>query len=122
MKLKHLREEVQASGLQDPYFKVHEGVIADTTSIGGRKLVSFASYNYLGMSGDPKVVAATKRAIDEYRHQRLGQPAGFRRESPARRTGTDAGPIPGEPRPALFSSAATRPTKRRWATCSAPAI
>jgi 8-amino-7-oxononanoate synthase len=66
LRLKHLRDEVKASGLQDPYFKVHEGVIADTTSIGGRKLVSFASYNYLGMSGDPKVVAATKRAIDEF--------------------------------------------------------
>ncbi len=66
LKLKHLREEVQATGLQDPYFKVHEGVIADTTSIGGRKLVSFASYNYLGMSGDPKVVTAAKRAIDRF--------------------------------------------------------
>ncbi|HEY1785855.1 MAG TPA: aminotransferase class I/II-fold pyridoxal phosphate-dependent enzyme, partial [Pirellulales bacterium] len=66
LKLKHLREEVQASGLHDPYFKVHEGIIADTTKINGRKLVSFASYNYLGMSGEPKVVAATKKAVDQY--------------------------------------------------------
>ncbi|HTU24479.1 MAG TPA: aminotransferase class I/II-fold pyridoxal phosphate-dependent enzyme, partial [Pirellulales bacterium] len=64
LKLKHLQSEVRGSGLADPYFKVHEGVIADTTSIGGRELVSFASYNYLGMSGNPKVVAASKRAVD----------------------------------------------------------
>ncbi len=66
LKLKHLRQEVKDSGLRDPYFKVHEGVISDTTKIDGRKLVSFASYNYLGMSGEPKVIAATKKAIDQY--------------------------------------------------------
>jgi 8-amino-7-oxononanoate synthase len=66
LKLKHLREEVRNSGLRDPYFKVHDGVIADTTTIGGRKLVSFSSYNYLGMSGDPKVGAATKKAVDRF--------------------------------------------------------
>jgi 8-amino-7-oxononanoate synthase len=34
--------------------------------IGGRKLLSFATYNYLGMSGDPVVMAAAKAAIDRY--------------------------------------------------------
>ena len=41
-------------------------MINDTTLIDGRELVNFSSYNYLGMSGDPRVVAAAKRAIDRY--------------------------------------------------------
>src|SRR5205085_2160525 len=54
-----------AAGLANPYFKVHESVISDTTVVEGRELISFSSYNYLGMSGDPAVTAAAKRAIDQ---------------------------------------------------------
>ncbi len=50
----------------NPYFKVHERVIDDTTVINGRELISWSSYNYLGMSGDPAVNAAAKDAIDRY--------------------------------------------------------
>src|SRR5262249_6219963 len=50
----------------NPYFKVHENTIKDTTLIGGRKLVSYSSYNYVGMSGDPRIAAAAKRAIDRF--------------------------------------------------------
>ena len=45
----------------NPYFSVHERVTRDTTLIDGRELISFSSYNYLGMSGDPAVVAAPPR-------------------------------------------------------------
>ena len=34
--------------------------------IAGKQLISFATYNYLGMSGDPVVSAAAKDAIDRY--------------------------------------------------------
>jgi 8-amino-7-oxononanoate synthase len=57
---------VRDAGLENPYFSVHEGLTSDRTTIAGRELVSWASYNYLGMSGDPEVAAAAKAAIDRY--------------------------------------------------------
>jgi 8-amino-7-oxononanoate synthase/acyl carrier protein len=57
---------VRDAGLENPYFSVHEGLTNDRTTIAGRELVSWASYNYLGMSGDPEVAAAAKAAIDRY--------------------------------------------------------
>jgi 8-amino-7-oxononanoate synthase len=57
---------VRDAGLDDPYFSVHEGLTNDRTIIGGREMVSWASYNYLGMSGDPQVVSAAKAAIDRF--------------------------------------------------------
>jgi 8-amino-7-oxononanoate synthase len=65
-KLKQTIEDTQAAGFENPYFRVHERVINDTTLIDGRELVSFASYNYLGMTDEPKVIAALKRAVDRY--------------------------------------------------------
>ncbi|MFM9057984.1 MAG: aminotransferase class I/II-fold pyridoxal phosphate-dependent enzyme [Planctomycetaceae bacterium] len=57
---------VRNAGLDNPYFSVHEGLANDRTTIGGRELVSWATYNYLGMSGEPEVAAAAKAAIDRY--------------------------------------------------------
>jgi 8-amino-7-oxononanoate synthase/acyl carrier protein len=54
------------TGLPNPYFSVHESVTRDTTVIGGRTLLSFCTYNYLGMSGDPRVSQAAKAAIDRF--------------------------------------------------------
>ncbi|WP_407841213.1 aminotransferase class I/II-fold pyridoxal phosphate-dependent enzyme [Streptomyces sp. DSM 116496] len=53
-------------GLANPYFLVHEGGMTDTTVVGGRELVSFSSYNYLGMATDPEVKAAAKEAVERY--------------------------------------------------------
>ncbi len=64
--LKHQWQQLAATGAMNPYFKVHEGVIDDTTSIAGRQMISWSSYNYLGMSGDPVVAEAAKEAIDRY--------------------------------------------------------
>ncbi len=55
---------IEDTGLRNPFFSVHDGRIADTTQIDGRELISFASYNYLGLSGDPEVNQAAKDAID----------------------------------------------------------
>jgi len=57
---------VRDAGLQNPYFSVHEGKTTDRTTINGRELISWASYNYLGMSGDPAVTAAAKDALDRF--------------------------------------------------------
>lgn len=53
-------------GLPNPYFTVHQGVTNDRTMIDGREMVNFCSYNYLGMSGDPIVVAAAQHATARY--------------------------------------------------------
>jgi 8-amino-7-oxononanoate synthase len=53
-------------GLENPYFRVNEGVVNNRTTIGGKEYISFSSYNYVGLSGHPEVVAATKAAIDKY--------------------------------------------------------
>ena len=56
---------LESTGLS-PYFNVHESVTTDTTIIQGRELINFSSYNYLGMSGDPVVVAAAQKACQRY--------------------------------------------------------
>lgn len=53
-------------GVENPYFKVHEGVAGATTCIGGREYINFSSYNYLGLAGDSRVDQAAKDAIDRY--------------------------------------------------------
>jgi 8-amino-7-oxononanoate synthase len=57
---------VREAGLENPYFTVHEGLTNDRTQVGGREMVSWATYNYLGMSGEPEVAAAAKAAIDRF--------------------------------------------------------
>src|SRR5207237_4592204 len=44
-----------AFGLKNPYFNVHERVTNDTSVIGGRTVINWSSYNYLGLSGDAHV-------------------------------------------------------------------
>jgi 8-amino-7-oxononanoate synthase/acyl carrier protein len=65
-RLKATMHLLTMTGVPNPYFSVHERVTNDTTMIGGRELVSFSSYNYLGMSGDPAVSKAAKEAIDQF--------------------------------------------------------
>ncbi|MFM7205436.1 MAG: aminotransferase class I/II-fold pyridoxal phosphate-dependent enzyme, partial [Planctomycetaceae bacterium] len=57
---------VRDAGLENPYFSVHEGLANDRTQIGGRELVSWATYNYLAMSGEAEVATAAKNAVDRF--------------------------------------------------------
>lgn len=52
--------------LGNPFFELHEGIARDTTQIGQQQMISYSSYNYLGMSGDPFVTEAAKLAIERY--------------------------------------------------------
>jgi 8-amino-7-oxononanoate synthase len=54
------------AGLNNPYFKVHQRVVKDTTLIDGREYLNYASYNYLGLSGDEAVNRAVAEAIECY--------------------------------------------------------
>ncbi len=66
MRLQSLRKRIEDSGIRNPFFSVHEGRISDTTEIDGKELISYASYNYLGLSGDPEVNLSAKNAIDDF--------------------------------------------------------
>ena len=61
-----VRDAGQALGLENPYFRPHEGVAGAHSTIGGRDYLNFSSYNYLGLNGDPRVQAAAKAAIDRH--------------------------------------------------------
>ncbi len=66
VRLKRAEEKIESTGIRNPYFSVHEGRIGDTTIIDGKELISFSSYNYLGMSGDDAVNESAKQAIDSF--------------------------------------------------------
>jgi 8-amino-7-oxononanoate synthase/acyl carrier protein len=65
-RLKQTMAVLGASGVPNPYFRPHEGATRDIARIDGRELISFSTYNYLGMSGDPAISEATKAAIDQF--------------------------------------------------------
>ncbi len=48
------------------FFDVHESITDDVTYIRGKKFINFASYNYIGASGHPEVIAAAQEAAKLY--------------------------------------------------------
>jgi 8-amino-7-oxononanoate synthase len=64
--LAQARELGSRFGLANPYFQAHAGVAGGRTRIGARELINFASYNYLGLNGDPRVNAAAAAAMREH--------------------------------------------------------
>lgn len=65
-RLRATMEQMRMTGVPNPYFSVHEGIVKDTTVVNGKELISFASYNYLGLSGHPSVSKAARDSIDKY--------------------------------------------------------
>ena len=61
-----IEEAAEYLGIGDPFFRVHDGIAGTETVIAGRRCVNFASYNYLGLNGDPRIAEAAKAAIDRY--------------------------------------------------------
>ena len=61
------RERLLASGVTDPFAIVMEEVRGPTEAvIKGRETILLGTYNYMGMTFDPDVVAAGKRALDDF--------------------------------------------------------
>jgi myxalamid-type polyketide synthase MxaB len=58
--------QITMLGIENPFFNVHESVTSNTTVIGGREMINFSSYNYLGLSGDPEVKQAVIDAVNQY--------------------------------------------------------
>ena len=54
------------AGLENPYFRVADGVAGAEISVEGRRCINYASYNYLDLSGDRRVNAAAAAAIARY--------------------------------------------------------
>lgn len=53
-------------GLESPYHRLHEARAGARTRIGGREVVNFASYDYLGLNGDPRITRAVAEAAAEW--------------------------------------------------------
>ncbi len=64
--LKMRLEAASAIGIRNPFFQVHEGTARDTTMVAGRELINYSSYNYLGLSGDPRVLDDVEAAVRKY--------------------------------------------------------
>ncbi|MDZ7616979.1 MAG: aminotransferase class I/II-fold pyridoxal phosphate-dependent enzyme, partial [Patescibacteria group bacterium] len=66
VRMKQSLSMLSFSGLRNPFFNPLESGTTNVTRLGGREVVNFASYNYLCMSGDPRVNRAVKEAVDRY--------------------------------------------------------
>ncbi|HEX3047334.1 MAG TPA: aminotransferase class I/II-fold pyridoxal phosphate-dependent enzyme [Bacillota bacterium] len=60
------RKQALAQVGKTPYFVRHDSAIKDTSMIDGKAVINFGSYNYLGLSGDPRVVKAAQDAAAAY--------------------------------------------------------
>ncbi|MCL2277183.1 MAG: aminotransferase class I/II-fold pyridoxal phosphate-dependent enzyme [Treponema sp.] len=56
--------------MQNPYYIAHDSTLRDTSIVGGKEVINFGSYNYLGLSGHPRVTQAAVEAA-----QKLGTSA-----------------------------------------------
>jgi glycine C-acetyltransferase/8-amino-7-oxononanoate synthase len=61
------RNDLLATGVTDPFSLVMEKVLSPTVAmVGGRETILLGTYNYMGMTFDPDVIAAGKQALDEF--------------------------------------------------------
>ena len=62
-----LREGLLSSGVTDPFSLVMERVLSPTVAVcNGRETILLGTYNYMGMTFDPDVIAAGKQALDDF--------------------------------------------------------
>ena len=62
-----MREGLLATGVEDPFSLVMERVLSPTVAVcNGRETILLGTYNYMGMTFDPDVIAAGKQALDDF--------------------------------------------------------
>lgn len=62
-----MRAGLLATGVTDPFNLVMEKVVSPTEAIcNGRQTILLGTYNYMGMTFDPDVIAAGKQALDDF--------------------------------------------------------
>jgi len=57
---------LESAGLENPFLRANEEVHGRTARVGGRDVVSFTSFDYLGLACHPDVTRAAKEAIDRF--------------------------------------------------------
>jgi len=55
-----------AAGVVNPFFRVTQRACTPNVLIDGREVVSYTSFDYLGLAGHPEVAASAKAAIDRF--------------------------------------------------------
>ena len=61
------RDSILSKGYTDPFNLVMEKVESPTVAIcNGKRTILLGTYNYMGMTFDPDVIAAGKKALDEF--------------------------------------------------------
>jgi 7-keto-8-aminopelargonate synthetase-like enzyme len=61
------RQTLLATGVEDPFNLVMEKVLSPTRAVcNGRDTILLGTYNYMGMTFDPEVIEAGKKALDDF--------------------------------------------------------
>ncbi len=61
------REALLATGVKDPFSLVMEQVLSPTRAVcNGKETILLGTYNYMGMTFDPDVIAAGHQALDDF--------------------------------------------------------
>ncbi|QRG05274.1 aminotransferase class I/II-fold pyridoxal phosphate-dependent enzyme [Xanthobacter dioxanivorans] len=53
-------------GIENPYHRLHEARAGAVSRMAGREIVNFASYDYLGLNGDPRITRAVVEAAEAW--------------------------------------------------------
>ena len=61
-----LRTLGDSLGIASPFFRCHQCRAGATSRLDNQDVVNFASYDYLGLAGDRRVLDATHQAIEHY--------------------------------------------------------
>lgn len=64
--IKNMGEYYRKNNMPNFYFCSRSDVANDTVTVDGRSLINFSGYNYLGLSGDPRVIDFVSDSIRTY--------------------------------------------------------
>lgn len=64
--IQEMRKFYSQEQRHNPYFLPRSGRVADSVCVQEREYISYSGYNYLGLSDDERVIAATQEAVAVY--------------------------------------------------------